>query len=136
MYLLNSVIEKMVSHARRDFPNEACGIIGVNQHSQRVVPLPNVHPNPSSFFLFDTTDYIQCLNRLDDDGYYFYAVYHSHPRTPAYPSRSDIDYATEDAPYHVIISASDDIPPVVNTYRIMSSGSVYPVPLYRLHPDR
>jgi proteasome lid subunit RPN8/RPN11 len=74
-------------HARAEAPNEACGIVlfryGV---SERYVPGRNKAASPYRFELeIDPEVWF-----LEDDGYEL-AVFHSHPASPARPSKTDVE---------------------------------------------
>jgi proteasome lid subunit RPN8/RPN11 len=45
---------------------------------------------------------------LDDEGLEFGALYHSHTRTAAYPSPTDVREAREIVPYVIVSLAEDD----------------------------
>jgi [CysO sulfur-carrier protein]-S-L-cysteine hydrolase len=74
-------------HARAEAPNEACGIVlfrdGV---SERYVRGRNKAASPYRFELeIDPEVWF-----LEDDGYEL-AVFHSHPASPARPSKTDVE---------------------------------------------
>jgi proteasome lid subunit RPN8/RPN11 len=48
-----------------------------------------VHPTPERNYEIDPHDLVRALPQMDERGEELVAVYHSHPRSPAYPSPTD-----------------------------------------------
>jgi proteasome lid subunit RPN8/RPN11 len=89
-------------HARAEEPNEACGLIVLRDgRAERFVPGRNAAASPYRFELEVDPE----VWFLEDDGYEL-AVFHSHPSSPARPSRTDVENIGlwEGKPY-VILSA-------------------------------
>jgi proteasome lid subunit RPN8/RPN11 len=92
-----AIVDKIVAHARTDHPDEACGIVAGLEGSKRpsrFIPMLNAERSPT-FYRFDETEWIQVYNEMWDRDEEVVVVYHSHTATEAYPSRTDIKYATE-----------------------------------------
>jgi proteasome lid subunit RPN8/RPN11 len=103
-------VDQMVAHARADHPDEACGVIVGPEGSDRpvrVVPMTNADRSPT-FFRFDPTEQLQLAKELDANDEEIVVVYHSHTATEAYPSRTDISYASEPEAHYVLVSTRDD----------------------------
>jgi proteasome lid subunit RPN8/RPN11 len=74
-------------HARAEEPNEACGLIVLRDGvAERYLPARNAAASPYRFEL--ETEPENWF--LEDDGYEL-AVFHSHPASPAKPSRTDVE---------------------------------------------
>jgi [CysO sulfur-carrier protein]-S-L-cysteine hydrolase len=74
-------------HARAAQPNEACGVIVLRDgRAERFVPGRNAAASPYRFELEVDPE----VWFLEDDGYEL-AVFHSHPSSPARPSRTDLE---------------------------------------------
>jgi [CysO sulfur-carrier protein]-S-L-cysteine hydrolase len=84
----DDVREQLVAHARREAPNEACGLVLVrDSRAERYEPGRNRAASPYRFELeLDDPE----LWFAEDDGYEL-AVFHSHPSSPARPSRTDVE---------------------------------------------
>lgn len=81
----------MVSHAREDAPDECCGLLWGNDGTiAGVERAENKRHSPYGFEL--TFQTLSKANELDDEGYEI-GIYHSHPRSPAEPSQTDINLA-------------------------------------------
>lgn len=104
-----SVYDDIVAHARRDHPDEACGIVAGPVGSDepvRFVPMTNAERSPT-FFRFDSTEQLKVWRELDDRDEAPLAIYHSHTATSAYPSRTDIGLAAEPAAHYILVSTAD-----------------------------
>jgi proteasome lid subunit RPN8/RPN11 len=91
--------DAIVAHARRDHPDEACGVVtgpAGSDHAVRHIPMLNAARSPT-FYEFDSGDLLQLYKQMDDDDEEPVVIYHSHTATEAYPSRTDISYASEPA---------------------------------------
>lgn len=100
------LVAAMVAHARADHPDEACGRIAGAIGSDaptRFVPMINAARSPT-FYEFDSHDLLALYRDLDDRDEEPVVIYHSHTATAAYPSRTDIAYASEPGAHYVLIS--------------------------------
>ena len=98
--------DAIVAHARRDHPDEACGIVAGPAGSDRPVrfiPMLNAARSPT-FYEFDSYDLLQLYKELDANDEEPVVIYHSHTATEAYPSRTDISYASEPNAHYVLVS--------------------------------
>lgn len=81
----------VVQHARREAPNECCGLVAMRDGvAYAVHELPNLTPSPFRFTL-DSPQFARLLFELEDAGDW-YAIYHSHTRSAPLPSQTDITY--------------------------------------------
>lgn len=102
------LVDQMVAHARRDHPDEACGVIAGPDYSRpnRFIPMVNAARSPT-FYEFDSADLLRLYRDMDDRDEVPAVVYHSHTATQAYPSRTDIAYAQEPEAHYVLISTRE-----------------------------
>jgi proteasome lid subunit RPN8/RPN11 len=78
---------ELEDHARAEEPNEACGLIALRDGiAQRFIPGRNAAASPYRFELETAPE----SWFLEDEGYEL-AVFHSHPSSPARPSRTDVE---------------------------------------------
>jgi proteasome lid subunit RPN8/RPN11 len=103
-----ALVEQMVAHARRDHPDEACGVIAGSDYDSptRFIPMANAVRSPT-FYEFDSTDLLRLYRDMDDRDEVPSVIYHSHTATEAYPSRTDISYASEPYAHYVLISTRE-----------------------------
>ena len=82
-----AVREAIAEHARREMPNESCGLIVLRDRvAERYEPGRNMAASPYRFELEVDPE----LWFLEDDGYEL-AVVHSHVSAPPRPSRTDVE---------------------------------------------
>jgi proteasome lid subunit RPN8/RPN11 len=119
------LVDAMVAHSRRDHPDEACGVIAGpegSDHPARFVPMVNSARSPT-FYEFDSTDLLHLYRDMDERGEIPVVVYHSHTATEAYPSRTDVSYASEPDAHYVLVSTREtgtlDGPYELRSYRIV-----------------
>lgn len=117
MRIAQSLIDEMVSHAREDLPNECCGMVGgVDGEASVVIPVVNSAASPLRFEM-DPQGQYNALKTIEDDGKELLAIYHSHTKSAAYPSQTDVNQAVNwpDAIY-LIVSLEDGEHPDVKAY--------------------
>jgi [CysO sulfur-carrier protein]-S-L-cysteine hydrolase len=111
-----ALVEEMVEHCRTGRPHEACGILGaVNGRIVKVFKMTNASASPVRYSL-DPREQFAVYRKLDENQWDLGAVYHSHTRTAAYPSPTDVRLASEDVPYLIVSLAAE--PPDVRAFRI------------------
>ena len=118
------LVEQLVAHARADHPDEACGVIAGPNYSTptRFIPMVNAARSPT-FYEFDSADLLRLYRDMDDHEEVPAVIYHSHTATEAYPSRTDIAYASEPDAHYVLVSTretgNDDGPYDVRSFHIV-----------------
>lgn len=73
---------------------------------ERVIPMVNAARSPT-FYEFDSGDLLRLYREMDDRDEEPIVIYHSHTATEAYPSRTDIAYASEPNAHYVLVSTRD-----------------------------
>jgi len=115
------LIDAMVTHARADHPDEACGVIagpaGLDR-PERFVPMVNAARSPT-FYEFDSMDLLRLYREMDARDEEPAVVYHSHTATEAYPSRTDISYASEPNAHYVLVSTREPDTAEIRSFRIV-----------------
>src|SRR3954447_7571772 len=99
----------IVAHARADHPDEACGIVAGPEGSdrpERFVPMTNSERSPT-FYRLDSDEQFKVWGEMDDRDEEPVIIYHSHTSTEAYPSRTDVSYASEPNAHYVLVSTRD-----------------------------
>ncbi len=107
-----AIRDAIVEHARRDHPDEACGVVagplGSDQPA-RLIPMLNAAMS-TTFYEFDSTDLLRLYREMDDNDEEPVVIYHSHTATEAYPSRTDISLAQEPGAHYVLVSTQGSAP--------------------------
>ncbi len=115
------LVEAMVAHARADHPDEACGVIAGPEGSdrpERFIAMVNAERSPT-FYRFDSGEQLKVWRAMDDADETPVVIYHSHTATEAYPSRTDVSYASEPFAHYVLISTRDPERHELRSYRIV-----------------
>jgi len=113
--------EKIIEHARKDHPDEACGVIAGTEGSDvpaRYIPMQNAARSPT-FYEFDSGEYFRVWSEMDARDEEAVVIYHSHTATEAYPSRTDISYAGWPQAHYVLVSTRDEQETEFRSYRII-----------------
>jgi len=117
----SEIRDAIVAHARRDHPNEACGVVAGpagSDRPERLIEMVNSAASPT-FYQFDSIEQLKVWNALDDADESPVIIYHSHTATEAYPSRTDISYANEPDAHYVLVSTADPDTAEFRSYRIV-----------------
>jgi proteasome lid subunit RPN8/RPN11 len=130
MRLAQDHYDALIGFARAALPHEACGLLaGEDGMVREVLPLTNVEHNPDDCgWRADSREQYRAFERMDDREWRLFAVYHSHPRSAAYPSERDIEHALYPDACYVVVSLLDADAPDVRAFRI-SGGIVSDEPL-------
>jgi proteasome lid subunit RPN8/RPN11 len=117
MQIAQSLIDEMVAHALEDLPNECCGMVGGSDgEASVVIPVANAAASPLRFEM-DSQGQYDALKQIEEGGGELLAIYHSHTKSAAYPSQTDVNQAVSwpDAIW-VIVSLEDRGAPDVKGY--------------------
>jgi proteasome lid subunit RPN8/RPN11 len=117
MRISQSLIDEMVAHAREDLPNECCGMVGgVDGEATVVVRVANAAATPLRYEM-DPQEQYNALKSIEDGGGELLAIYHSHTKSAAYPSQTDVNQAVAwPEQIYVIVSLADPDAPDVKAY--------------------
>lgn len=86
-------LEAIIDHCRGAYPNEACGILGGKEGTvEKVYRMRNVRPSPVSYEM-DAEEQLRIMKDIRQEGHTLMGIFHSHPRSPAYPSGVDVEKA-------------------------------------------
>ena len=122
------VIAAMIDHARQDAPLECCGLLlGVPGRIDEGVRTRNVKASVKAY-LIDPAEHLAVMKRVRAEGRAVLGAYHSHPRSPAVPSPTDLAEAHYEEFLYVIVSLADPAEPDVRGYRL-SGRNFVPVTL-------
>jgi proteasome lid subunit RPN8/RPN11 len=114
---------KIVAHARQDHPDEACGVLAGPEGSnrpERFIPMENAERSPT-FYRFDSQEQFRVWREMSDNDEEPIVIYHSHTATEAYPSRTDISYASEPNAHYVLVSTRDESTTEFRSFRILDA---------------
>lgn len=113
--------ETIVAHARKEFPNEACGILaGKKGEVKRVYPMANMEKSPATYFM-EPKEQFKVFKEMRETGLELLGIYHSHVSTRAYPSFHDVEMAFYPEALYLIISLKDFNHPDIKAFEIRES---------------
>jgi len=115
------ILDAIIAHARRDHPEEACGIVAGPEGSDtpvRHIPMDNADRS-MTFFRFDPAEQLRVWREMDDRDEYPAVIYHSHTATEPYPSRTDIDIAGYPEAHYLLVSTRDPERDEFRSFRIV-----------------
>ena len=111
---------KIIAHGRADHPDEACGVIAGpagSDRPERFIPMLNAERSPT-FYRFDSMEQFRVWREMDERDEEPVVIYHSHTATEAYPSRTDVSYASEPGAHYVLVSTRDPDVAEFRSFRI------------------
>ena len=114
----------IVGHCYDGLPDEACGLLlgpldARGEPTGRVTqawPCRNADASARTYTV-DPKDMLRAIRAANEHGDEIVGVWHSHTRTDAYPSPTDVRQAVDPAWFYVIVSLRDQAP-VLRSYRI------------------
>lgn len=118
----------IIAHAVETAPRECCGLlIGAAGVVEEAVPARNVRDGHTTYQI-DPADHFAAIRRARTEGRTVVGAYHSHPRSPAVPSATDLSEAQDPAFLYLIVSLARPGAPDVRAYRL-EAGRYSAVPL-------
>jgi len=116
--VLRSVYENMLAHVLEKPTSESCGLLaGKEGVITRIFRAENIAENTAVRYEIDPLEVMRILHEIEADGAEHLGIYHSHPRSPAYPSATDRRLAAYDVVYFVV-SLSDTSGPRAEAFRL------------------
>lgn len=116
-----AVRDAIVAHARRDHPDEACGIVAGpagSGRAERVIEMTNAARSMTQYE-FEPAEQLRVYREMDDRDEEAVVIYHSHTATEAYPSRTDVRHASQPDAHYVLVSTRDPDMAELRSYRIV-----------------
>jgi proteasome lid subunit RPN8/RPN11 len=118
MRIPRSMIDEMIAHAREDLPNECCGLVGgADGEAKTLYRARNAFASPFSYRVDPGDQYRIIEKEMRDRGEDLIAIYHSHTKSPAYPSQTDLNEAASwPEQVYLIVSLQDRESPEVKAF--------------------
>lgn len=119
--------EKILAHAEKELPNEACGLIageldGADKIIRKVYLLTNIDHSNEHFSL-DPKEQLAAIKDMRGSGFVPLGNWHSHPESPSRPSEEDKRLAYDSKASYMILSLMDRANPVLNSFRIEGNNA-------------
>lgn len=111
------IFDEMLAHCKQGHPNEACGILaGKGPEVSKIYRMTNIENSPVIYEM-DSQEHFKADKDMRENRLSLLAIFHSHPATPAYPSKKDISIAFYEDALYIIISFKEE-PPEVKGFTI------------------
>ena len=112
------IVDELIAHARDDAPNECCGIVAAQDgRAVKLFRAANAEASPMRYSL-DPREQYEITMEIERSGWDLGVIYHSHTRSPAYPSQTDVNLAFYPDALYVIVSVVEPSAPEVKAFRI------------------
>ena len=105
------LINQILDLSQQSPSNEICGLLSSQNSNDshepvNCYPVANASTEPNHHYLMDPGQQIDAFRKMRERGEELYAIYHSHPQSPAYPSTEDLEKISYPEVLHIIISMS------------------------------
>ncbi|MCC6095344.1 MAG: M67 family metallopeptidase [Eubacterium sp.] len=119
--------DRILAHARKEAPLEACGLIGGLDHDgvreiRKVYILTNVD-HTSEHFSLDPQEQLKAVMDMRAEGLKPLGNWHSHPASPSRSSQEDIRLAFDHRASYLILSLMDHAHPVLHSFHVENGVS-------------
>jgi proteasome lid subunit RPN8/RPN11 len=120
--------DAIIEQALAEHPNESCGLLAGNDGvATRIFKMTNAERSPV-IYRMEPAEQLRVFNEMDEAHLELVAIYHSHTRSPAYPSSTDVQLAYYPDAAYLIVSLRDMEHPELRGFRIVD-GKVEEVEL-------
>ncbi len=107
MRIPQRLVDEIVAHAREDFPNECCGMVGgLDGEARTVYRAANAEASPLRYSI-DASEQFRLMKTIEEAGEDLVGIYHSHTKSAAYPSQTDVNLAGWPDAVYLIASLAD-----------------------------
>lgn len=115
-FILSSKIAQRIMEHCLASCEEVCGLLAAppGKMADRIYPIANIAPRREKEYLMDPEEQLAAFLDMEREGRELAAIYHSHPKSPPYPSPRDIKLAFYPVCY-LIVSLD---PPVMRGFYI------------------
>jgi proteasome lid subunit RPN8/RPN11 len=118
MRIPQELVDEMIAHAREDSPNECCGMLGGDDsRATTLYRAANAEASPLRYSI-DAAEQFRLMREIEEAGEELIGIYHSHTRSAAYPSQTDVNLAGWPDAVYVIVSLEDPDSPDVRGFWI------------------
>ena len=120
--------EKILAHAQKNLPEEACGLIAGEETAEgkvirEVYLLTNIDHSNEHFSL-DPKEHLAAIKDIRTKGLKPLGNWHSHPESPSRPSQEDKRLAYDSSASYLILSLQDRENPVLNSFHIEGDNAI------------
>lgn len=119
--------ETIVAHAKKELPDEACGLIaGSVENGDKIIKKVYLLTNTdhsNEHFSLDPKEQLAAIKDMRANGLIPLGNWHSHPESPSRPSEEDKRLAFDSKASYMILSLMDRETPVLNSFSIQGDNA-------------
>lgn len=121
--LTKKVYDAIIDHAKKGYPNEACGLLAAAEKDSATdfFPMKNADNSAISYFM-EPKEQLSAFKAMRERGLEMRGIFHSHVASEAYPSQKDVRLAFYPDVSYLIVSLSDSEKPVLRSYHIQDEA--------------
>lgn len=109
-------LDEIINHSLKEAPAEACGLlVGKNENITKVFPMTN-EKHSSTRYLVNPKEQFVVFKQMRKEELDLLGIYHSHPASGPYPSKTDCELAVYDVAYFIISLENKE--PMVEAFKI------------------
>ena len=121
-------VDKMLAHAGKELPNEACGLIAGEDGEDGVRTIRFVYlltntDASNEHFTLDPKEQLQAVKDMRENGWKPLGNWHSHPESESRPSEEDKRLAYDSKASYMILSLMDNENPVLHSFHVENGVS-------------
>lgn len=121
--LPRSLVNQLLHHAQSSPDAEICGLVGARDGlPAHCYPVRNAADQPQCRFALDPREQIEAMRSMRERGEDLFAVFHSHPHSPAEPSAADLEQSAYPEVLNLIISLDTKGVLELRGFRITAEG--------------
>jgi proteasome lid subunit RPN8/RPN11 len=121
--LPRNLVSQVLRHAQCHAHVEVCGLISARDgRAVGCYPVRNIARNPRRYFRMDPREQIDAMRMMRERDESLFAIYHSHPGSPAAPSEEDLKEAGYPDAVYLIVSLHGADTPELRAWRLHGTG--------------
>jgi len=103
--LPRSLVNQLLKQAQTSAQREVCGLVSaVDGVPVQIYPVENISSTPARLFEMDPVAQMSVMRDMREKKETLFAIYHSHPAAPAFPSKLDAEQFDYDGVLYLIVS--------------------------------
>lgn len=116
-------IDQMISHAIREYPLEACGLLAGTSGEVKEFYKTRNDAASARVYTVNPGDYLKADRDAESKGMSIIGVVHSHTHSEAYPSPTDVAQAPDPSWHYVLVSLKHK-DPIVRSFSIVDGNII------------
>lgn len=128
-HIPRKLINQILEQAQQSPGKEICGLLSSRNSDNsnqpaHCYPIANTSSEPDHRYLMDPQQQINTFRIMREHDEELFAIYHSHPESPASPSAEDLQQASYPEALHIIVSMSTKGTLQLRGFRLKAGSAV------------